>query len=647
VTRFGRDPSVLGRTITLDGASHVIVGVLKDALGPVEHGVALFTVARWPAPARKGPFFLTVLGRLRADVPRPAALAALRSTNARLFPLWKASYQDERSTWGMQDLKARAVRDVGATLAVVLAAVVCVLLIACANAINLLIARALDRRRELAIRSALGASRGRVLQHLIVESGVLTAAAAAIGLGVAAFTLGLVTSYGGDYIPRVGEVRLSAAVLAWLVLLALGSGAVILLGGLVPAMHGMSGVDRALHSGGRAATEGPAGRRWRRALVAAQFALATPLIVASVLVMASLDRLSRVSVGIETGRLLTAEVSLPRSHYATASDRRTFWERSVARLAALPGVEAAALADSRPPREARQSNNFDLEDQPTPAGQNQPVCTWVGVSPGFFAATGLRLERGRLLDDRSADEDTVVVDRAWADRFFPGAEVLGRRFKNGGCTSCPWTTVVGVVDTVKWVGLETADPGTVYYPFVDLSNGFFVLRTAGDPSRLAADLRQSVRELDSGLALTKVATGDELLASSLTEPRYLSVLVGVFALSALVLSVIGIYGIMAHFVEQHRRDIGIRLALGGEPSDVRRLVVQQGLGLVAIGVGCGIGAAFLTAGALATVLFDVSATDPRALAGVPLLLMAIAALACVIPGRRAAHVDPADILRES
>jgi putative ABC transport system permease protein len=642
---FGSDPTVLGRTMILDGASYTIVGVLQKTVGPLEHDVALFTAADWPTPTRKGPFFTTVLARLRPDVSRQAALGALRATNARLFPIWRSSYQDEKATWGMQDLKARVVGDVGSTLFFVLAAVGCVLLIACANAVNLLIARALSRSRELAIRAALGASRGRLVQHLLAETGVLTAGAALVGVAVAAGAVKLVTIYGASYIPRIDEVRLSGPVLGWLAVLAVVSGLII---GLVPAIHSSRlRMDRALGSGGRLTTDGPAARRLRRTLVAAEFALATPLIVAAVLVMASLDRLEHVRVGIDTERVLTAAVSLSGSRYSRDADRRAFWERALERLAVLPGVDAVALGDSRPPRDTGNINNFDLEDHPTPAGQNQPVCPWIGASPGFFKAVGLRLERGRLLDEHSLQEDVVVVDRAWADRFFPNEEVLGRRLKSGGCTACPWTTVVGVVGTVKFVGLDAPDQGTVYSPFVDLPNGYFILRTAGTPASLTATLRQAVRELDPTLALSNIATGDELVSDSLTQPRYLSVLIGVFAITALVLSVVGIYGVMAYFVQQQSRDIGIRLALGGEPSAMRRMVVVQGLRLVVVGVGLGVGAAFFTARLMTTLLFGVSPTDLRTMVAVPAALVAVAAVACLVPARRAAGLDPAEILRES
>jgi len=643
--RFGRDPSVLGRRITIDGARATVVGVLQRTSGPLERDIAVYSPARWPTPTRKGPFFVTALGRLRPDVSPAAAAEALTATNARLFPLWRSSFQNEKATWGLVDLKTRVVGDVGSTLVFVLAAVACVLLIACANAVNLLIARSLHRSRELAIRGALGASTGRLLQYVLVEAAVLTAAAALVGLGVAVLALQAVAAYGGDYVPRIDEVRFSATAFGWLAGLAAASGVVI---GIVPAWHGARlRVDQALRAGGRSSTAGPAARRVQRALVAAEFALATPLLVAGALVLASLDQLTRVPVGVDTTHLLTASVSLPRTAYPRDTDRAAFWKRAVERLSALPGVQSVALSDSRPPSESGQQNNFDLEDRPTPAGQNQPVCTWVGVSPGFFTAAGMTLERGRPIDERSLQEDVVVVDRAWAARFFPGQEVVGRRFRNGGCTTCPWTTVVGVVSDVRWTGLDAAEPdGTVYYPFVDMPSAFFHVRTAGDPLASTLSVRQAMKALDPGLAVADVATGDDLVAEALSTPRYLGVLIGLFSGTAFVLSLVGIYGVMAYFVQQHTRDIGIRLAIGGDPAQVRRMVVLHGVRLVAVGIAVGVGAALLASRLMSTVLFGVSPTDPRALVGVPVALLAVAIVACLIPAQRAAALDPAEVLRD-
>jgi putative ABC transport system permease protein len=644
-SHFGGDPAVLGRSATVNGTSYTIVGVLQRDVGALEHDVALFTVAHWPVPKRRGPFFYTVLARLRPDVSRAAAVDALRAANKRLFPIWRSSYQDESATWGMLDLKERVLGESGRTLMFMLAAVGCVLLIACANAGNLLIARGLHRTRELAIRGALGASRRRIVQHVLVETSVLMGVAALVATAVAIGSLRLLTAYGTDYIPRVDEIRLSGVVFLYLGGLALASGLVV---GLVPAWHGSRlRIDNTLKSSGRSVSDGPAARRLRHVLVAAEFALATPLLIAAALVLASLDRLTHVPVGIDTSRLLTASISLPGSRYSQDTQREAFWKRALERIGALPGVESAALADSRPPRQSGQRNNFDLEDRPTPPGQNQPICTWVGASPQFFKTVGLPLERGRLLDERSLREDVVVVDRAWANRFFPGEEVLGRRFKNGGCTTCPWTTVVGLVGNVKWTGLDAAEDGTVYFPFVDMPSGFVILRSGADPEALTGSLRQALREIDPGLALASVSTGNALVADALATPRYLTVLVGMFALTALVLSVVGIYGIMTYFVQQHTRDIGIRLALGGEPGRVRRMVLWQGVWLVGAGTIVGVGAALIFTPLIRTVLFGVSPTDLRTIVGVPGVLIALAIAACSIPAYRAASLDPADVLRES
>ncbi|HEX4565024.1 MAG TPA: ABC transporter permease, partial [Vicinamibacterales bacterium] len=368
VQRFGGDPSIVGRKLTVDGERYTIVGVLSRSDGPLERGVALFTPARWPQPARKGPFFLRVLGRLGPGVSRAAALEALHASNKRLFPIWKSSFQDEKSTWGLMDLKSRVIGDVGAILIAVLAAVACVLLIACANAVNLLVARALNRTREMAIRGALGASWGRLLQHLFAETAVLTIASSAVACAVAIGAVALVTAYGGAYIPRVDEVRVGAVEIGWLALLAFVSAVLI---GFVPAVScSRIRIGGALSAGGRSGSDAPGTRRVRRALVAAEFALATPLIASAVLVGSSLDRLSHVDVGIDTTRLWTASVSLPLARYPRAADRKAFWDRALLTLNGLPGVQAASLADSRPPDQAGNSNNFDLEDHPTPPGQN-------------------------------------------------------------------------------------------------------------------------------------------------------------------------------------------------------------------------------------------------------------------------------------
>jgi predicted permease len=645
--RFGADPGVVGRSLLVDGVPHVVVGVLGGREGPLERDTALFTAERWPEPRRKGPFFTMVIGRLKPEATPSAAAEALRATNARLFPIWRSSYQDEKATWGLQPLRERAIGDTAPAIYLAWAAVACVLLIACVNAVTLLIARGLQRAREMAIRSALGASGARLVQLVLAESLVLTAASAVVGGLLAHLALRAIPRFQGAFVPRLNEATWSSSVVAWLVALASAAGLVLFAGGLLPAIRpARAAGSPALRSGDRGATDGPGVRRLRRLLVGVQFALATPLLVAAVLVGASLDRLQQVPVGVDVSRLFTASVSLAGPRYENEDARAAFWKQAIETLGALPGVEAAAVADSRPPADAGQRNNFDLEDRPTQPGENQPVSTWVGVTPEFFAAVGLPLERGRLLDDRSLQEDAVVVDRAWAERFFPGQDAVGRRMKSGGCTTCPWTTVVGVVPTVKWTGLEAIDDGTVYYPLVDLPSAYVVVRAAGRPDAIAGSVRQAMRTLDSGLALSDLASGPQLIADSLATPRYLGLVVGLFAAAAALLALVGVYGVVAYFVQQQTREIGIRLALGADPARVRRMVVGHGLALVLSGVAVGLGAAMLSTRFIDSMLFGVRATDPVVLGGVAAGLAAVAAAACLLPGRRAAALDPAKVLRQ-
>jgi putative ABC transport system permease protein len=294
-------------------------------------------------------------------------------------------------------------------------------------------------------------------------------------------------------------------------------------------------------------------------------------------------------------------------------------------------------------------NNFDLEDAPAAAGQSQPATPWIGVTPEYFGVMGLKLVEGRLLEDRDGLKENledVVVDRAWARRFFPSGSALGKRFHEGGCTSCPWTTVVGIVSDVKYVGLDTPDQGTVYWPMSG-PDGMrqLIVRTKADPSGVLPSIRQSLRELEPGAPLTSVATIDELVKQSLDQPRSLAVLVGAFALTALALSVFGIYGVMAYFVQQQSKDISIRMALGGTILGVLRLLVGNGMKLVALGVAAGLLVSVGLTRLISNLLFGVRPADPAVLSGVSALLLAVAVCACLVPAVRGTRVQPASLLR--
>jgi putative ABC transport system permease protein len=643
--RLGGRRDAIGSPLRLDGAEYTLVGVLPPARGPLERRFDLFLIQQFSPPLRKGPFFLSVIARLPRDGHRTAATSELRAINKALFPVWQSSYQDDAATWSMEDLKTTLLGDVGTIAGLALAAVALVWLIACANASNLLVGRATSRQPDLAVRAALGASRGRILRHLLAESAVLAAGSATVGLGIALAGMRLVKAYAGDYVPRTDEIHLDAAMLGFLAMLAVSSA---LLFGLLPALQATRPATAGAMQSARTTTAGRGARRLRRGLVAAQFAIATPLLIVAALLVTSLHRLRDVDLGFDITRVLTASIRLPVTQYTETPRARAFWSEFKQELESLPGVASVGFADGLAPNKVNNLNNFDLERRPTPAGQPQPLAPWVAVSPEYARTLGLTLLEGRFLDERDAlqeDELAVVVDRAWARRYFPGRSAVGERLRGGGCTTCPWTTVVGVVSEVKYAGLDRPDDGTVYTALDGRTTRFVVVRTAGDPQALAAPLGRVVRRLEPAAPVSDVATMATLVDQSLERPRALSALVTGFAVAALVLAAIGIYGAMGYYVQQHLREICIRMALGGSRADVARLVIVQGMGVVAIGIGCGVGLAFATTRFMSSLLFGVEALDASAYASAGALLFAVALVACAVPAFRAMRLQPAAVLR--
>ncbi len=645
--RLGRDPNAVGRRIKLDGVDHPVVGVLPPSVGPLERGQDLFIVQQFSPPSRKGPFLYSVVARLREGASLAVASGELRAINRRIFPIWKASYQDDKATWSMEDLRTAVVGQVDAIAGLALATVGLVWLIACANSSNLLIARVTSRRQELAVRAALGASRGRVVRYLLAEAAVLATASVALGTAVAWAGIRLLQSVASTYFPRMEETALDPPV--WLLLAALAACSGLIFG-LVPALHGTGGtIDESLRSGGRSSTGNIAVRRLRRALVASQFAIATPLLIVASLLLTTLNHLRNVDLGFDHRTVITGSVRLPAAQYQDTGRIRVFWSELARRIEALPGVAGVALADGLPPDGVGNLNNFDLEDHPTLPGQSQPTTPWIAVTPAYFRVLGLTLLEGRLLDERDAlaeNVESVVVDRAWARRFFPHGSALGKRFHEGGCTTCPWTTVVGVVSEVKYLGLDKPDEGAVYWPMSGSSlTGYLVVRTRADPAPLGPTLQRTARELDPSVSLSSIATMEDLVRESLDQPESLSLLVSAFAFVALVLSVVGICGVMGYYVQQHVKEIGIRIALGGTSADVLRLMLGQGMRIVAVGVVCGLVAAFAATRLLSNLLFGVSAGDVRTFLTVSAALLIVALGACLLPALRAIAIQPAVVLR--
>jgi putative ABC transport system permease protein len=645
--RLGGRVDAIGRRIRLDGTDYVLTGVIPAKAGPLEHHKDFFVPAQFSAPPRRGPFLYWVIGRLGHGRARTAAADELHAINRRIFPIWKSSYQDDRATWSLMDLKDRLVGSSRTTAAIALAAAAFVWLIACVNASSLLVARVTSRRRELAVRAALGASRTRLVRLLLVESSLLAAGAAALGAAVTPLAIALVQRVGAGYLPRTQELAFDGSVIGVLATVMLLSLAVF---GLVPSMHALAGpIDDSLRTEGRSSTGTRSTQRLRRGLVGAQFAISTPLLIASALLLISLNEMKQVDLGFDGGHLLTGSVRLPGALYQEDAAVVSFWDELGRRLAAVAGVSNVAFADTLPPDGAQNINNFDLEDFPAGPGRPQPTTPWVAVTPAYFDVLRVPLLEGRLLEERDAQTanlEAVVVDRAWARRFFPKGSAVGKRFKEGGCTACPWTTVVGVVSDVKYTGLNQPHQGTVYWPMAGGLGRFLVLRTEGDPRVVVPSIRQVVHTMEAGAPLTNVATTDDLMAQSLEAPGSLTWLVAGFAAVALLLSVVGIYGVMAYFVQQNRKDISIRLALGGSAGDVGRHVVRHGMAAVVSGVVVGVVLASATTRLLSTLLFGVSAADLWTFVGVSLVLLGVALIACVVPAHRATGLQPAAVLRD-
>jgi predicted permease len=640
---------VLGRTVRLDGEEHSIIGVLPASFGPLARDSELFPTLRIQQPDRRGPFFLQVFGRLRPSVDAAQASEELRGINERLFPVWADSYQDERASWGMTDLAETLRGDSGRLLTILMGAVGMLLLVAVANAANLLLARVTARHREIAVRKALGATRAQVASHLLTESMLLAVGGVGIGLLLARGGIEILPPVAGSYIPRLAEVHLDGTVLGFAGVLAAGCG---LLFGLIPTLHGIGGahIAQGLRSGSRTSTQTAREQRLQRLLVAAQLTVVVPLLAGAGLLLTSFVNLQGTDPGFAAENLVSMRVSPSRAAFPDPETRNQFWTSVLDRVSALPEVAAVGIANGRPPREVSTVNNFDLEDRPTAPGQSQPSVPWIMAEPEYFETLGVPLLAGRMFEelDRDYEPEVAIVDVAWAERFFPGEDAVGSRFRHGGCTDCEWTTVVGVVGEVPYLGLGGEGSGAVYQPDpARFSTApFLFVRTRAQPEQIVSKVRGEVFQVDPSTPLTQVRTGEALLQGSLAQPRHLMLLLVTFSGVALVLAIVGLYGITAYSVQQRRGDIAVRLALGGSPAAVLRMVLRQSMALTVVGLLLGTIAALGLTRVLATLLYEVSPRDPMTLLGVAVLMLSVSAVACLIPGRRAVRLDPSSTLRE-
>jgi len=650
--RYGGDPDIVGRTIVLNGRSAEIVGVMPPRFAFPGSEIAVYVpLAIDPAvDTNRRAHYLAVLGRLADGVTVQRAEAEMRT----LMEGWQRDFPDIHTGHFliMRPLLDQMVGDARPALLVLLAAVAFVLLVVCANVANLLLVRGEGRRREMALRVALGAGRHRILQQLLTEGALIAAIGGGLGLLVAAFGVDLILSLQAGVIPRAdriglaGEVFIFAAAITFLT-------AVIF--GLVPALHARSSnLGAALRESDRTGTARASRLAFRRSLVITQVAVSLVLVVAAALLIASFARLQRVDPGFRPEGVLVAQVSLPLGDYPEAEQVVAFYTMLRQHLEALPGVISASAISSLPLQGTPGNNDFEIEDlPPPPPGSPAHSGYRIFALPGLARAMGIEVIEGRFFEetDRADALPVVVVNRALARTFWPGASAIGKRIRLG---VQPWLTIVGVVDDVKFAGLDAESRPAWYVPQYQAptSIGFaprtmtLTLRTAGDPVDLAASLRRTLWDLDPNLPIVGLRALEDVVAGSIARPRFTMTLMILFAGVAIFLGAVGIYGVVGYVVARRTHEIGIRMALGAEPRRVAARVLGEGVLLAGVGVAIGIVVAMVGTRLLSALLFGVSPTDAAAFISAAGLLVGVALIAAWVPARRATRVDPAIALRE-
>ena len=651
VRRFGADASIVGRSIVLDGLPHEVIGIMPESfthpvdaelwtpLAPVGELQALFDT--------RGSYWLTMIGRLAPGVTPVAAQSEMDAIAGRLE-------KDYPSNAGigirLVPLHEELVGDVKRPLLILLGAVGLVLLIACANVANLLLIRAASRQRELAIRAALGANRGRLVQQLLTESVVFGLLGGASGLILAAVSVDLLPKLAPAGLPRLSDIALDRGVLAY------AAGASVLtslLFGLAPALHASRPHwGRDLKEGGRTGAAGRRGGRVRSALAVSELAIALPLLVGAGLLVRSFIALHNEDPGFATRGVLALRLRLPAEGYGEPERITTFYDQLVERLGALPGVQSAAAGSSLLLSRLPASAGINIEGRPPlPANARNLPVPYDSVTPGYFATLQIPLRKGRMFTsaDGAQSQQVVMVNETFVRRFFPGEDPLGRRvtFGDPSQPGTRWQTIVGVVADTKRGGFDREPWAETYFPMSQAPNpqAIALLRTGGDPVSLVAAAQAAVWSIDRDQAIASIRTVPELLAQREMNRRFTAMLLGMFASVALVLAIVGTYGVIAHGTAQRTQEIGIRMALGADPPTILRMVLAGGLRIAAAGLALGVIGALALTRVLSGLLFGVGARDPLTFVVVPATLFVVALAACMIPARRAMRVEPVIALR--
>ncbi|HEY4597805.1 MAG TPA: ABC transporter permease [Thermoanaerobaculia bacterium] len=644
--RFGADRGIVGRGVILDGESYTVLGVAPSGLDYPEKRELWVPLTLDGKPSR-GAHYLSVVGRLKPGATLKQARAEMTEIAGRL----ERQYPDSNTGWGtvVIPLAELEVEDIRTALLILLVFVGFVLLIAVADVANLLLARVASRDREIALRTVLGAGRGRLVRQMLTETLILFLAGGAVGLLLAAWGVRALVALDPEGIPRSGEIHLDSRVLLFTLAVSLGAG---LLCGLVPALT-VAGrrLGEALKEGGRAVAGSIRGRLVRDGLVLAQIALTLALLLGAGLLIRSFARLRSVDPGFRPQGVLTAGMDLPPAKYPDKQRQIAFYQALLERVRALPGVEQAGVFFPLPLSGDDMILIFAVEGRPAPPPNQEPATSVRSVTPGALEALGIPLRRGRLLTDRddASAPPVLLVNEAMAAQIWPHQDPIGQRVTFGSAKNpqARWYTVVGVVGNVRHEALSQAPGPEAYWPHLQtpLPGPYLVLRGKGDPARFVAPVRAAVAEVDPDLPLNKVAPMTQLVAASLAQSRFKAVLLALFAGLALVLAVVGVYGVVSYSVAQRAHEIGIRMALGARPVDVLRSVLAEGAKLTAAGTAVGLAGALVLTRYLRTLLYQLSPNDPVVLAGAAALLGLVSLAAVWMPARRATKVHPIQALR--